>query len=275
VLDTLAATVTAYGIDRLYEAVFASTAGEDAGGVQTLAWEDAVRTAASVPAKAANAVGRWREAAWDGKLPPALMPRTYFDSMGEHLESLAYELALDSTGKGKEQRQTALRAVFEKLAALGLLTPRPSETRVPALLPAFLPRALEHLHPPAIAPPYPATFLPRTLLPLSASALSALAGALLSHLPARLPPLEAKPEQAVRRAADVLTGFLGQPGVGGEAWTALVPALLKRMSGTDSDGDASHAAARRMVVAWVGSGGKSREFSRYGRETDDSGCRTH
>jgi len=261
VLSTLAEVARLYGIDRLYAAVFT---GDDKGGVETLAWEDAVKAACGLPAKVANAVGRWKEGGWAGDVPSPLVPRAYFDALAERLESLMYEVS--QRRPEPKEAMSAIRAVLEKLAALGLLNvpPSPAGDRPPqpALLPAFLPRALEHLHPPAIASPYPATFFTYLLLPLPSSALVSLAAALLTHLPYHiakdLPP--SSPQERVKRAGAVLALFLGQPVVNGEAWKAVLLPLLKKTPGTDAD--EVPAASRRMVVAWAGMGGKSGKFRR-------------
>jgi hypothetical protein len=254
VLSTLANVVRSYGIVRMYTAVFSSDS--DPQSVKTLAWEDALKAAAALPSKVANAVGRWKEGGWSGDVSVVLIPRAYFDRFAEHLESLTYAA---SQQPGDAAALPAVRAVFEKLASLGLLAPLAESSRAPSLLPAFLPRALEHIHPPAIAAPYRASFLPELFLPLSSSALSALATALLSQIPYRLSPPELRPdipEERVRRAADVLLAFLGPPVVGGEAWSAILPALFKyRARGTEAG-----QGVRRMVVAWAGTGGKSCEL---------------
>lgn len=258
-LTTLAIVVGTYGIDRLYTAVFG---GEDKEGVRTLAWEDALRAAASMPAKVANAVGRWKDEGWSGDVPDPLVPRAYFDSLSAKLEGLMYEIARTDKGAEMKEAQAALRAVIEKLAGIGLLAPPPEPSRQPALLPSFLPRALEHLHPPAIAQPYPLSFFPAVFLPLPASALSALAGALLTHLPYHLAPpalLPNVPDERIRRASTVLGEFLGPPAVADDAWNAILQPLFKKNAGTVDD--SVQQAARRMVVTWIGTGGTGRKLS--------------
>ncbi|CAK9783297.1 hypothetical protein CC85DRAFT_254315 [Cutaneotrichosporon oleaginosum] len=239
VLETLTKLTTAYGIDALFWAA----RGE-------LAWDDAVRAATSIPAKVANAIGRWRDAGWTIDVPPSLVPRAYFDALVVRVEKLAYEFALS----GKDA--SPLRVLLEKLAALGLLSPPPEPSPSPSLLPPFLPGALAHLHPPPGAlDAYPGTFFPSLLLPLPSSTVGALADALLAHLPYRLAPPPLEPDIAdgrIRRAASVLHSFLGS--ADGEARTAVVHALLHGKLRSSLSDEEQHA-RRRMVVAWVGDAG--------------------
>jgi telomere length regulation protein len=71
ILATLEALGT-YGIDQVYWAVWASGTSE---GVRTLQWEETVRALVGVPAKVANAVGRWKTERWAGDIPEGLVPR--------------------------------------------------------------------------------------------------------------------------------------------------------------------------------------------------------
>lgn len=254
VLDTLVRLVGSYGVDALFWAVW----GVD-GRARQLVWDDAVRAATSLPAKVANAVGRWKEAGWSGDVPPPLVPRAYFDALVRRLEGLAYELAL--TGKDS----APLRVVIEKLAALGLLSPPPEPSPSPSLLPPLLPPLLRHLHPPPGGlDAYPDSFCPALLLPLPSSTLASLADALLVHLPYRLPTEPSMepdvPDARVRRAATVLAQLLGTAEVGGDAWNAVIQALMGgklRSSGSED----VHQSRSRMVVAWAGGSGLAGTFN--------------
>ncbi|KAL1408560.1 telomere binding protein [Vanrija albida] len=245
-LETLGHLATGYGLDDTYWACYAASA-------QPLMWADALRALASLPARAANAVGRWREAGWAGEVPPQLVPRAYFDNVARRLEGLSYELAQ----AGAEP--APLREAYAKLAGLGLLAAPSAEAGpAPALFPAFLPPALAHLHPEeGTLPPYPVGFFPALLLPLPASTLAALTDSLAQHLAFRLAsassPLEPDvPDERVRRAAVVLAGFLGPAAVGADSWAPLLQTLL-RAGGEDIP----KVALRRSIVAWATGGGVS------------------
>lgn len=269
VLDTLSRLTNLYSVDALYTAVFGRsgdrTKGKGIDSALSLMWDDAVRSACSVPAKVANAVGRWKDKdASKLEVPSALVPRAYFDRLSARIEGLTYTVAQNGDDPAP------LRLLLEKLVTLGLLTPTLEPSPAPALLPGFLPRTLEHLHPPALAQPYPDAFFPSLLLPLAPAALTAFAAGFLTYIPYHLTPpsLEIRPEERVRRAATVLAQLLGPPVVGGEAWTAVLSALLKKGGGGREE---IQNAQRRMVVAWVGTGGAPGELRILG--SADNGSR--
>lgn len=248
VLEMLADLAQTYGIDALYWA----TQGKK---TSPLLWEDAVRTSTSLPAKAANAVGRWKEGAWSGDVPPALVPRAYFDNYVRRFEGLLYEASQNSLDLG------SLRDVLEKLGRLGLFAITPAteiDTPTPSFFPAFLPQALEHLHPPpgSPLPPYPGAFFPDLLLPLSDTNLKAFIAGLLVHLALRIsPPFAAdveadKPSGSVKRAAIVMAQFLGKPVTTSEAWHAVIDTLLGKSLSLEGTMETT----RRIATAWVGSG---------------------
>lgn len=249
VLDTLASLAQAYSIDALYWATHGRKAAP-------LLWDDAVRTSTSLPAKVANAVGRWKEAGWAGDVPGPLVPRAYFDNYVRKLDRLLYEL---SQQEGADV--SPLREVLEKLGRLGLFTITPAteiDTPTPAFFPPFLPPALEHLHPPpgSPLPPYPSDFFPDLLLPLSDSNLKAFVSGLLVHLALRISPSYAdtlapdKPEERVKRASIVLGQFIGKPDTASEAWRAVIEALLSKSLSLEGTMDGM----RRIAAAWVGTG---------------------
>lgn len=66
-----------YGIDEAYWAVWSGVEEKDKGrlGPEELIWEEATRSVVGVPAKAANAVGRWGSDGWSGQIPDRLIPR--------------------------------------------------------------------------------------------------------------------------------------------------------------------------------------------------------
>lgn len=247
VLETLAKLAQTYSVDALYWATHSKKASQ-------LLWDDAVRAATSLPAKAANAVGRWKDSGWAGDVPAALVPRAYFDSFVRRFEALLYELSQNSVDLG------APREVLEKLGRLGLFTITPAseiDTPTPAFFPPFLPPALEHLHPApgSPLPPYPDSFFPDLLLPLPDANLKAFTAGLLVHLSLRISPpyaapLESRPEASVKRAAIVLEQFLGRPDTGSDAWRCVVDALLS----TSLSLEGTMESIRRIAVAWVGDG---------------------
>lgn len=248
VLETLASLSRAYSIDALYWATHGGKGNQ-------LQWEDAVRTSTSLPAKAANAVGRWKEGAWSGDVPPALVPRAYFDNYVQRLEGLLYELS-QSAGD-----VDPLREVLEKLGRLGLFTTTPAaeiDTPTPTFFTPFLPLVLEHLHPPpgSPLPPYPADFFPDLLLPLSHPNLKAFVQGLLVHLALKISPPHAepiaadKPDANVKRGAIVMGQFLGTPDPDSEVPRAVIDALLS--GGVSMEGTME--GVRRIAAAWVGSG---------------------
>jgi telomere length regulation protein len=52
-----------------------SSSGEKIDGVRTLRWEETVKGLVGAPAKAANAVGRWKQEGWAGDVSQTLQPR--------------------------------------------------------------------------------------------------------------------------------------------------------------------------------------------------------
>lgn len=66
-----------YGIDEVYWAVWSGSREQEKGklGPEELIWEEVTRSLVSVPAKAANAVGRWKSEGWVGEVPSGLEPR--------------------------------------------------------------------------------------------------------------------------------------------------------------------------------------------------------
>jgi telomere length regulation protein len=66
-----------YGIEEVYWAVWAGNDDQEKGrsAAEELNWEEAARSVVSIPAKAANAVGRWKSENWSGELPDGLMAK--------------------------------------------------------------------------------------------------------------------------------------------------------------------------------------------------------
>jgi telomere length regulation protein len=81
VLSTLGSLADEYSIDQLYWAVWSSSLttddslGAKSEGLRTLRWEEAVKAGVGLPAKVANAVGRWMADRWSGDIPADLVPR--------------------------------------------------------------------------------------------------------------------------------------------------------------------------------------------------------
>lgn len=70
--------LTAYGVDDLYWSIWTTDAaaeGSKDGALRSLKWEEAIKAITSLPAKVANAVGRWKSEAWKGDVPATLVPR--------------------------------------------------------------------------------------------------------------------------------------------------------------------------------------------------------
>jgi hypothetical protein len=61
-------------IDGLYWAVW-SSANDDTPASKSLLWDEAIKSCLTLPSKAANAVGRWRNDGWQGDLPDTLTPK--------------------------------------------------------------------------------------------------------------------------------------------------------------------------------------------------------
>lgn len=77
-LRILGGLVGGYGINDLYWSVWGS--GNEAesskdGGLRVLRWEESVKALTSLPAKVANAIGRWKGEGWKGDCPPNLIPK--------------------------------------------------------------------------------------------------------------------------------------------------------------------------------------------------------
>jgi telomere length regulation protein len=154
-----------------------------------------------------------------------------------------------------------IRLFIERLASIGLLnTPPDSQSsRQPSFFPPFLPPLLAHLHPDPSSPlpPYGPTFLPAVFLPLPASTLSSFVSSLLRYLCFRLGGRDLKPgspNDSIHRAIVVLGQILGSAKVGGEAWEAVMRALLTRKSLSVSMDGSEHAKSR-LIAGWVNSAG--------------------
>ncbi|KAK8853249.1 hypothetical protein IAR55_003951 [Kwoniella newhampshirensis] len=116
ILTILEQLTTEYGIDDLYYSVFtASTESNKGEGWRTLQWEDVVRSCVGIPAKAGNAVGRWRSEGSQEGLPAGLVPKIYFERLVTRFEGLMFELSQRSPPADI----TPLQLVLEKLAAIG------------------------------------------------------------------------------------------------------------------------------------------------------------
>ncbi len=81
VLSTLGSLAAHHSIDELYWAIWSSStcvrkeqASKD-DGLRNLQWEEAVKASVGIPAKVANAVGRWKAEGWIGDVPEGLVPR--------------------------------------------------------------------------------------------------------------------------------------------------------------------------------------------------------
>ena len=79
VLKTMQKLAQEHGFDDVYWAVWSeqSDEGESSkrGSMKMLQWEEAVKAVLGAPAKVANAVGRWKEEAWQGDVPESLSAR--------------------------------------------------------------------------------------------------------------------------------------------------------------------------------------------------------
>jgi telomere length regulation protein len=79
-LDVLSDLVGIYGIEDVYWAVWGGGHGKEQeekgrSAPEELLWEEAIRSIVGIPAKAANAVGRWSSDGWMGELPERLIPK--------------------------------------------------------------------------------------------------------------------------------------------------------------------------------------------------------
>ncbi|WVR00155.1 hypothetical protein IAU59_007297 [Kwoniella sp. CBS 9459] len=274
VISILDALVAQYGIDDLYHAVIGTTrkAGHTGidkgkGGAEVLQWEDTVRAVVGIPAKVGNAIGRWGAEGGGGlarqDVPDRLLSKPYFDVLAVRLESLMYELSLNSgSGSGDPD---PIRLVFEKLSSIGLISlksPSP-DSRAPSLFPAFLPPLLAHLHPPSDSslPPYPSNYLPPILLGLPSSAVSSVVSSLITHITHHLvepgTPLKPDvPDERIKRAQVVLTKIIGPAIIGGEAWTAVLKYALDGKCEL-SLGDQRQQALNRMIICWISTSSES------------------
>jgi telomere length regulation protein len=66
-----------YGVDEMYWAVWSGVEEREKGrpGPEELIWEEVTRSLVGVPAKAANAVGRWKSDGWIGDIQERLLQR--------------------------------------------------------------------------------------------------------------------------------------------------------------------------------------------------------
>lgn len=176
--------------------------------------------------------------------------RTYFDRLITSLEAVLYE---EQATKGSQSR---LRLVLERLAAIGLLVPKPTRdpTNAPSLLPALLPRLLSRFP----SQGYAAHVVSGLLLPLPTATLNAFVDSLLSHLvlyldmaPALDPGIA---DSRIRIAINILRQIIGPASIGGEAWDAVIASLTTRKT-LSRPGDATEHARNRLIVGWVAASG--------------------
>ncbi|RXK40552.1 hypothetical protein M231_02204 [Tremella mesenterica] len=257
-LETLRKLSGAHGIDQLYWAVWGGQLGEKEDDIsRQLQWEDTVKAIVGLPAKVANAVGRWKAEGWEGDVPIELIPRSYFHKLAVSLESIIYETS-------QSQRDPSpFRAVFEKLSSVGLISTSPSVTTspTPSILGSMMPPLLSHLRPPTSSPlpPYPSTRWPSLLLGLPTSSLSNLVESLLQHLTFHLheaAELEPdRPDERIARAVEVLTLIIGPPEVGGEAWEAVARTIVNKKITVKPMND-RECARIRICVSWMGQAGE-------------------
>ncbi|KAK6909381.1 hypothetical protein I203_103398 [Kwoniella mangroviensis CBS 8507] len=261
-LDILGELVSIYSIDDLYHAIYSQDSKgkskEDA--TKSLQWEEAIRSCVGLPAKVGNAVGGWKAEGGLVDVQKALEARLDFHRLIVKLECLMYEL---SQGSGSADT-TPLRLVLEKLCAIGLLSSSPSsgDSRTPSLFPSLLPPLLQHLHPPLTSSlrPYPAEYLPPIFLQLPSSTLASFVDSLITHLAFNLippsSPLEPdKPDNRIKRSLEVLTGVIGSPKLGEEAWDAVLRTVLSGKSSLKLS-DQSDQARNRLIVGWIAKSGE-------------------
>lgn len=78
ILSILGRLAVVYGIDDLYWSIWRDgneAEGSKDSGMRSLKWEEVVKAATSLPAKVANAAGRWASEGWKGVSPTELLPR--------------------------------------------------------------------------------------------------------------------------------------------------------------------------------------------------------
>jgi telomere length regulation protein len=90
-VDLLARLTKAYPLDRLHTAVFSRQNKVSSSRQTILAWEDAVKSALSVPARVANALEGKRE------IPEELEQGPYFANLSVRCEALLWKLSQDRT----------------------------------------------------------------------------------------------------------------------------------------------------------------------------------
>jgi telomere length regulation protein len=77
-LSILGRLAITHGIDDLYWSTWREgneAEGSKDGGMRSLKWEEVVKAVTSLPAKVANAVGRWSSEGWKGFSPDELLPK--------------------------------------------------------------------------------------------------------------------------------------------------------------------------------------------------------
>ena len=191
----------------------------------------------------------------------SLRARTYFDRLVTNLEGLVYELSLSSQAPFLDPT----RQLLERLGALGLFTsPRRPDDPSPSFWTAFVPPALQHLHPHSASglQPYSPTFFPTLLLPLTVSVFQKAVTSLIDHLANHL--IDAEPldlrraDERIKRAAEVFERFVGSAQPGADAMEAVMQDVTHpTVGGMD---DRSHARTR-LLVLWVASGAQEGEIS--------------
>ena len=76
-ISTLERLVTDYSVDDLYWMVFSSKDNGESSreaGIREWNWEEMVNNMVGLPAKVANAIGRWKSDGWSGDVPNGLIP---------------------------------------------------------------------------------------------------------------------------------------------------------------------------------------------------------
>lgn len=240
--------------------------------------------------------------------------RVYFSKLVQDLEVLMLEVSQHTTDRGEStcllspfqpvdtllpstrrtlrvSAITALSFALTRLIRTGLLIPptpsAPLDPRPSFFTPIF-PSLLRHLSSvPSSSTQrsmedrtgsehrYGVGFWPRLLLELQESDIASLAWSFLLHLSRSIHTTDAKPERAIKRAAEYLERFLGpavEPlgsrkgklGEGSNAsavrkttelYDAFVNSLLVRGKGREAGGEAAVEVRCRIVVGWVAKGG--------------------
>ncbi|KAI0060825.1 hypothetical protein BV25DRAFT_1806725 [Artomyces pyxidatus] len=245
-IGILARLSKSYPIDRIHTSVFSGTSKGSLPGQTTLAWEDAVKSVVSVPAKVANAL------AGKGDLPEGLEQGAYFQNLCLRTEILVASLA---SNRGKESTDS-LTFLLTKLVNVGAFPASPpSAPAQPSFFHSTLPTIRSRLanQTTVDASSYSAIWSDILNSFPSSFTLQSIVTSLFGHLAVPDPVLEtsSKARGLVKREAELVRHILGSAiGLNPDQWEIANAIMLGR------EWSEGHS---RIFVCWAAGAQKGRD----------------